>query len=54
MMLKTVARCCSTAEDFEGCKAKVFDDKLLIMLLVADRQGGVIVGWDATEGRIAQ
>ena len=42
----------ATAEEFEGGKAKVFDDKLLIMLLVADRQGGIIVGWDAAEGKI--
>ena len=42
----------AAAEELEGATAKCYDDILLIMLLVADRQGGVIVGWNAAEGKV--
>ena len=34
-------------DDFEYGFAKIFDDKLLITLLTASSQGGVVVLWDA-------
>ena len=42
----------ATEEDFEGGKAKIYDDYLVATLITAEGQGGLIFIWDLEQSKV--